>query len=185
MYDFFVQLATDYGGTLTRLRVWQDAIKSSLPSATKQIHQIDYTADILTIRQWLTNVLTDEPPPHTIQAFYFGLFYTVEGHITFYISGSPYYNPNDETGEWATLASESYLPKARYAPSPVLIELYDLTHGQPSEIEDLVCLGYIVIAIADACKTIDPDFWLGSAPSRGIAIGYDNGDIFYLPDITR
>ena len=81
---------------------------------------LDFVDDRNRLRQWLVEVLTKEPPPEWIKAFWFGLADRADDDGTtcrLYVSGSTEYDPRDKAFSWAS--DPEYFPDRRHAPSRV------------------------------------------------------------------
>ncbi len=154
--------------------------------AWKQISELNFEKDVAYITQWLKKTLTRHPPADTIQAFWFGLnnpeLNDGETSCALYLMGSTRFNAADQTGDWACLQDDSYLPEGCYAKSVILHEIY-LTLNQfevkePGEY--MLCLGYACLAVKTACHAIDQKLLRGPSDFRPIAVGFDNGDFLFI-----
>src|SRR5947199_1396090 len=70
-----------------------DHCASLFPSTVwEPLRHLDYEGDVAALRQWLERILTTEPPPSDVQAFWFGLYAAEDEHeqptYVLYISGS-------------------------------------------------------------------------------------------------
>jgi hypothetical protein len=163
------------------------------------LRALPYDADSLSLRAWLTDVLTTEPPASEIRAFFFGLYepYLEDGApaCQMYVSGSTRYDPQDRSGEWATWNADTYNPEKRYADSPVLTQLYRLVqprdeiqdigfHDESHDAEFLLNLGYAMLIVKNLCCSLPPALFLGQATERAVAMGYDSGDLIPMGMIT-
>jgi hypothetical protein len=70
------------------------------------------------LKSWWEALLADQPPPSETHALWFGLFARTSG-TTLYVQGYPYFDIDDETGEWAT-DEPSWTPEGRYVDLPSL-----------------------------------------------------------------
>ena len=154
--------------------------------AWKQISELNFEKDGLVLQQWLNKTLTHHPPAENIRAFWFGLNNPIlndgETSCGLYVSGSTRFDANDETGDWACLKDDSYLPEGSYAKSRILHEIYFLVNQyEVGELgEYILCLGYACLAVKSACQSIDKRFLLGLYGPRPVAVGFDSGDFFFI-----
>ena len=159
-----------------------DYTAQAQPSAKwDELRFLDYQADALALRDWLTGVLADEPPAPNVKAYWFGVFNPVvedEASCGFYVSGATEdYTP--DSLDWACWTEETYLPQDRYAPSQVLPALYRTAQRmEDAELlgEYTLCLGYVCLAVMEMARSLEPRLFLGGAEERPIAAGFDAGD---------
>jgi len=161
----------------------------------ERLLRLDYAASVSQLADWLTDVLTTEPPGADINGYWFGLYNPMlddggDG-CQLYISGSTTYTPHDRTGDWATWEADSYKPDKRYADPTMLTILFRMTSplvpgSINSEVgEYVLCLGYAALAVAYLCQTLPPAVWLGDRDERAVALGYDSGDCWVLGTMLR
>ena len=146
---------------------------------------LDWDQDSRQARDWLGALLREDPPDPTISGFWFGLFNPiVQGQASsdFYIVGSAQYPSDDWTSD------QGWQPAGRYAHSPAQAEIYRLAEADGSDV--LAVVDY-VLTFAHAAATVndliagtDPDLFLGAAQRRGIAVGHDSGDAFFLCELN-
>jgi hypothetical protein len=149
---------------------------------------LDFEQDVDHQYKWFQDLLVTEPPPDNIEAFWFGLFTQPlkNGKVicTLYVIGSPVFNMDDDTGDWACITNESYVPKGRFATSAILQEIYLLvTQGGKAtkEVgEYVLCLGYACLTVKAICQTMNRKLLFGERASRFVAIGFDEGDFIIL-----
>jgi len=144
---------------------------------------INFESDTPRLKEWLLNLLKDEPPPGSINGFWFGMFNPVRGGeatADLYLAGSDHFNADD--ANWA--CRPAYWPNGRNSNSNVLREIYRLSYGKSgglqNDAEYPLSLGYSLLVITQLCGEIAPDIWLSSAPSRAVAVGFDSGDHIWL-----
>lgn len=154
------------------------------------IPRLNFERDSAQLLRWLENVLSTEPPSEEINAFWFGLFNPIldnnEASCGLYVSGSTQFDPEDETGDWAVVSDDSYLPEGRYAASSVLQRIHRLvTEDDDGQIgEYVLCLGYASLAVREICRSLNPKLLLGQRQSRAIAVGFDSGDFIILDSVS-
>ena len=159
--------------------------------------QDDRTIDALPIEKeaeelqvWVERVLLNEPPPPAIQAFYFGLFHSISKESPvrpcLYISGSDLFDQRNEDSDWA--CSPSYFPKGRYAISEVLASLERFATNSEKKrpaLSSILQLSFTGLCVSRIMRRLPKELVLGNRNSRGLAIGFDEGDLFLLPTIER
>lgn len=154
------------------------------------LRKLDFSDDQMRLHQWLTGLLTDEPPPKGIKAFWFGLFNpVVKGKTTcgMYIAGSNTFDAEDDTFEWA--CDPAYFPDGRYADSHILNEIYQSVSKAKGFVssygEYVLCLGFAGLVAKHLAATIGARTWLGTSRSRSLAVGFDSGDGVLLGSVTK
>jgi len=152
------------------------------------LRQLDIGHDVGNITAWLGAVLTAEPPPPTIVAFYFGLFDEsedgVQARCRLYVAGSERFDAADQSPEWAV--DPAYFPEGRYSPSSVLVSLSAAAQGCGSDearelIEYVLCLGYASLAVKESRRNLAANPELNRILRKPVAVGFDSGDVFLLP----
>jgi len=155
-----------------------------------QLLALDIESDITHLQNWLQDVLLSEPPPQNITGFWFGLIEAVldNGDQTeiLYIAGSDEFVPDDDSADWA--CDPVYFPENRYVRSSVIDDIYQLLHAQDGEIvslgEYLFFLGYAGLLLRQILPKIDTSLLLGSEATRGVAVGFDDGDFIIVGELT-
>ena len=150
---------------------------------------LDIEMDSLLLQGWVQKILLAEPPVD-VRAFWFGLFQAEldggEATYLLYIAGSSEYDSDDETADWA--CDPDYFPENRYIRSSVLDGIYRFLQGRDEETkllgEYLLLIGYAGLVLRDILPAVNPHLLLGSAASRVVAVGYDDGDFITLGEIT-
>jgi hypothetical protein len=153
----------------------------------QRLRQLDTRRDVDGIVSWMEAVLLAEPPPHSINAFDLGLFDRSKDGVgfrcTLYVVGSERFSPSDPSGDWAV--APAYFPETRYAPSPVLASLSEEASRCRGEAQGLVsyllCLGYAALAVKESSRALRANPKLVDTLSKPIAVGFDEGDLFFLP----
>ena len=154
------------------------------------LRKLDFSADQKRLHRWLKRLLTKEPPPKAIKAYWFGLFNPVVGGKTtcgLYVAGAKHFDANDESFEWA--CDPAYFPDGRYAESQVLDEIYRTVckaKGSVSSYGEYVLrLGFVGLVAKALATTIEATTWLGTTRSRVIAVGFDSGDGVLVGSVTK
>lgn len=152
------------------------------------LRTLDFEADSVTLQDWLTAVLTEEPPSTAIVAYWFGLFEAElddENTFLLYLAGAEEFDADDESGDWA--CDPPYFPEARYVQSAVLHSIYQHLDKGNDDVKEvggyLLFLGYAALVIATIIPRIEPALLLGNTKLRHIAVGYDGGDFILLKPV--
>jgi hypothetical protein len=152
---------------------------------------LDYENDARRRTDWLRNLLTEEPPLADINGLWFGLYnpYLRDGLATscLYLAGSRRFDSHKDPREWACRAE--YLPEGRYSSSSILKTIYRTVNAERSGVTGLgeytLCLGFSCLLVAEWCRGPMRAKLLGSAPLRGVAVGFDSGDAVLIDVLTR
>lgn len=153
------------------------------------LRKLAFARDQQCLKQWLDQLLTHEPPPHEINAFWFGLFNPViNGKATcgLYLAGTETFDRNDEDFEWA--CDPAWFPNVRYAESQVLdgiSQQLNTANSTVSSYEYVLCLGYAGLVVNHLAATLPLSKWLGEKSSRAVAIGFDSGVGILLGSLTK
>jgi hypothetical protein len=155
-----------------------------------RIGDLDFDSDVADLEKWLTGVLTKEPPPSSLKAFWFGIFYPIydgEASCDTYLAGASEFDPDDGSFEWA--CGPDYFPDGRYAHSKILHEIYHTVKGARSPAsamgEYILCLAYTAFAVRELAKRVNSKLWLGKSKQRALAVGFDSGDGVLLDPLSR
>lgn len=101
-----------------------------------------------------------------------------------YLAGSDHFDADDV--DWA--CRPVYWPNCRCSNSVLLREIYRLSYGKSGGLENdaeyPLSLGYSLLVVAQLCREIAPEIWLGAAPSRAVAVGFDSGDNIWLGTLS-
>lgn len=177
---------------------FDDGIASLIDFCAKQepwrgwstLRKLDWSTDRSRVKQWLSRLLTKEPPAKNIKAFWFGLFNPIiKGKATcgLYVAGAKEFDPDDDTFEWS--CGPTYFPDGRYAQSQVLDVIYQKVKNAKGSVssygEYVLCLGYAGLVVKQIASTLSVETWLGTSASRAVAVGFDSGDGVLLGTITR
>ena len=146
-----------------------------------RIRVLPLEQDLLRLEAWLAEVLTNEPPPQTIDGLWFGLFEPVRDDgsesLDMYVCGSDHYDPTEEWHDWAV--NPVYWPDGRYATSEVLHGIKAATNLKPelpSNLSDYaLSLAYSGLFVSSFARR-NARILLGKAASRGLVVGHDSGD---------
>jgi hypothetical protein len=153
------------------------------------LRKLEFASDQQNLKQWLDQLLTHEPPPHEIKAFWFGLFNPViNGKSTcgLYLAGTETFDGNDEDFEWA--CDPAWFPSERYAESQVLdgiSQQLNTVNNTVLSFEYVLCLGYAGLVVNHLAATLPFSKWLGNKSSRALAIGFDSGAGIVLGSFTK
>jgi hypothetical protein len=156
--------------------------------AWEQISGLDYDSDRTHLERWLRNLLTNEPPPSAIVAYWFGIFNPVYAGKTVsdvYLAGSERF---DSTGsEWAV--SPAYFPTGRYSRSRVHASIYRIVKRLPDEVfalgEYVLCLGYTALIVRELTQVLPRRLLLGLRTNRNVVVGFDSGDFIRIGELTQ
>lgn len=153
------------------------------------LRKLEFASDQQKLKQWLDLLLTHEPPPHEIKAFWFGLFNPViNGQSTcgLYLAGTETFDRKDEDFEWA--CDPVWFPDGRYAESKILDDIYQRIKSAKdavSSYEYVLCFGYAGLVVSHLAATLPLNKWLGEKSSRALAIGFDSGGGMLLGSFTK
>ncbi|MCL6430698.1 MAG: hypothetical protein K6V36_07515 [Anaerolineae bacterium] len=158
-----------------------DYCREHCPSSIwEELRHLDFEEDVVRLTNWLRAVLTSEPPGAEIEALWFGLRSTPQERDLLYLAGSDYFDLEDHG--WVRFPI--YWPASRRADSRVLQRIHQSLRKAGGQVFSLgwyvLCLGYACLAVAEACRTIEPDILLGTRDKRYIAVGFDGGDFVAL-----
>lgn len=156
------------------------------------IGTLDIDGDVAHLTDWLSKLLTAEPPSKAIIAFYFGIVDRAPStgappRSDLYLSGSDWFNPEDEDFEWAV--DPAYFPDCRYASSAVMAALDDLEQRHSFGPRGFLTAMYALSAVHEIVRRVGPDLMLragkrGKVPGRGVAVGHDGGGAWLLGAIA-
>jgi hypothetical protein len=156
----------------------------------ERLYELPFEKETDEFKEWVQTVLLSEPPPDSIEAFYFGLFDSVGNDRAvrpcLYISGSEVFDENDRSQDWA--CAPAYFPKRRYVISEVLTTLEQTARSSKEheiELSYFLQLGFAGAAVSHVMQGLPRSLTLGNRISRGLAVSFDEGDLFLLPTIKR
>jgi hypothetical protein len=169
-----------------------DFCSSKYPlTSLSQAYKFPYRKETEDLQEWALHVLTREPPPDSIKAYYFGLFERVgkenDKRVVqprMYISGSEHFDA--ENSDWA--CSPTYFPTGRYVVSEVLTGLERIAKDSEKhyiELSYLLQISFAGLAVSHIMHALSADFTLGGRSRRELAVGFDSGDLHLLPCIER
>ena len=171
---------------------WLDYCASVAPAhkdVWEQLRKLDFEADQLRLTEWLSHLLTTEPPSDDINGFWFGLFNPCnedgEASCQTYLGGSSDFDPDSESDEW--VCNLSYSPDGRYANSTVLPEIYRLVDSIEDDEDNVsylgeafLCHGFLALVVSNWCHGAMKAQLLGKANCRAIVMGHDSGDFYRI-----
>jgi hypothetical protein len=153
-----------------------------------QIADLDYDVDRAHLERWLRKLLTNEPPPFAIVAYWFGIFNPVYAGKTvsdLYVAGSDRFDSTDS--EWAV--NPSYFPSGRYSHSRIHANIYRITRRLPDEAfmlgEYVLCLGYSALVVRQLTQVLPRRLLLGLRTGRDVVVGFDSGDAIRIGALTQ
>jgi hypothetical protein len=191
--DFRATFETIRATTASRLSVSDgmqtviDACARSVPHDDwDRLRAIDYGVHVDDLRAWVKSVLRDEPPAGPIEGLWFGLFNPVAGGQTSFdvrFAGTATYDSSDE--DWLWTSKQTYRPSGS-AGSRALRDVYRIAYSSPDALgnsaEWPLGLAFVGLAarsiLSGAIKSM-----LGSAPVIGVAVGFDDGDMFKVGEL--
>lgn len=152
-------------------------------------------ADLTTLTGWIQSPFQDEPPVRPLRGLWFGLFnpYSDGPVADIYLCGSERFIPDPDDNLWAV--GPDWRPKARYAESEILKEIYRIAYCQGGSAAERkgalangaeypLCLGYGAFAVRELLTQLDAALILGKSESLGVAVGFDSGDFVLLGMLT-
>lgn len=150
---------------------------------------IDLSVCQKSLEDWLDSTLTASPPGDNVRAYYFGIAEIVNGSdsmMRLYVCGADEFDPDDESMDWA--CDPVYWPESRYAPAETLAQFSGSLRVSRSARpvgEYVLSLGYACLATRDLMQSLNLALLLGSAGTRAVAVGFDEGDAIVLGQLTR
>ena len=145
--------------------------------------------DLTEMREWLENVLTNEPPDIELAGLWFGLFNPVyendEAVADIYICGGTEYD--EDNMDWA--CDPEYAPDEGYAHSEILKSIYQIAYTSKESLgndaEYPMCLSYGAFAIKRLLNEINPELLIKGDKDIGLAVGFDDGDYIILGKLFK
>jgi hypothetical protein len=176
---------------------WLDYCASVAPAhedVWAQLRKLDFENDQRLLTEWLSQLLTAEPPADDINGFWFGLFNPCnddgEASCQTYLGGSSDFNPDSDSDEW--VCNLSYSPKGRYANSLILPEIYTLVDSIGDDEDNVsylgeafLCHGFLALVISNWCHGAMKAHLLGKAKSRAVVMGHDSGDFYRMAVLSN
>lgn len=148
-------------------------------------YKCEYEKEVHDFMEWIEGVLKREPPEKSIKAFFGGIFDSIDMNRKvqpcMYISGSEDYQPWNKESNWA--CNPEIFPNGRYAKSSVLTSFCEL----PDELvadrigPEILALGFAGLLVSNGMHSLSSELTLGARKTRGLAIGFDSGDLYLLP----
>ncbi len=175
--------------TVSGMRQILDRCRQSHPTGIGHLEELDIGTDLQALRTWLLTVLRVEPPSSNIASLWFGLYIPERDNerqgYDLYVAGTDSFDPVDTTGDW--LGDPSYWPKHRYAHSRVLRALsalkVDVATPTTSIARYILPLAYACLSVRETIQSIEPALLCGNRLSRGLVVGFDEGDYIVLGTI--
>src|SRR5580704_7436872 len=120
----------------------------------ERLYELPFEKETDELKEWVQTVLRSEPPPDSIEAYYFGLFDSVGNDRAvvpcLYISGSEVFDENERSQDWA--CAPAYFPKRRYVTSEVLTALERTARSSKEheiELSYFLQLGFVGVAVSN------------------------------------
>lgn len=169
---------------------YHEALKPA--SYWEAISDLEAHQETQVVAEWLEGVLTSDPVPAPVQAFWVGIFQypdeeTKEDIYAIHIVGADEYDADDmEDAEWAS--DPSYVPEERYWASGIFHQIHQLVQTAPENDADersfldyILPIAYYSLLLNDVFQHHLPvaDL-LGGKRTVFISCGYDNGDFVSL-----
>lgn len=177
------ELATTTATFTNALRKFAAVAAEVWPEARwLSILDIDLSADATIHAQWLSSVLTEEPPGERVNALWFGLFESAGagGRDVFcaYVAGT-----SKPMGERDWNVRPTYWPRERYAPSTglQLLSARLLESAAVGEARLAAILGYSILLFREVTLRTAPQLLVSAPICHGAVVGFDEGDFVALP----
>jgi len=187
-FELIESLVRDRTPIRKGMAVLLDLCNRVIPSTVwEPLLHLDYENDARQWTKWLTDLLESEPPPAEINGFYFGLFNPIrrDGTATscLYLGGSTRFDNTD----WSS--GLEYCPESRHMFSSILSAIYRAVNaaeeGISAQGEFTLCLGYASLLVASWCHGTTRTALLGESTLRGVAVGFDAGDLMQIDVLTK
>jgi hypothetical protein len=177
---------------MTAKNAWNKFIDDHEKAVSKsywaQLRQIDIEAEQTDILNWLQQIVTDNPIPKTIVAFWIGIVKFAGGDkeiSTIYFAGADTYDKDDI--DWA--CDPTYLPENRYAQPSLLQEIDDIARSDEDNYEFLdwiLPVAYCAFTFDEIIRTkLDKNLFLKTKDKYFVAVGHDSGDYIDVTPIKR
>jgi hypothetical protein len=150
--------------------------------------ELDYDESSRDLTDWFTTVLRDEPPPSDAEVLYFGL--SDMGNQLGLLGYREYVE--DEQGP-AELCGMLYCPENQDSQSKILEDIHRIAYlGVDQVLGDIRWIGeaclplvYAGLSTAQMLRALPVDQLLSGRENRYVAVCFDEGDFFFLGEITR
>ena len=183
-------LTTILASKLTAKDAWDKFIDDHENIAAKpywtQLKQIDIGTEQIDIVNWLQQIVTDNPIPKNIVAFWLGILKFADNGKeipTIYFTGADNYDKGDI--EWA--CDLAYLPENRYTQLGVLQEIEEITRTDEENYEFfdwILPLAYCAFTFDEIIRSkIDKKLFIRIKNEVFVAVGHDSGDYVDLTSI--
>jgi hypothetical protein len=171
------------------MRPWIAFCRTAVPEQSDlwdAIESLNFDSEIARLGDWVSSLLTAEPPSSEINALWFGLHNPTnddgEDSCQFYCAGSAKFSPEEPYSDWH--CNPEYWPDGRYAESAVLHTIYQKVDSLPGELsylgECFLCHGYLATLLSGWCNGTPAELLIGGSRQRAIAMGHDSGDIYFI-----
>jgi len=191
--DIVVKEAEDVGAGM---RLLCGQLKGLLEAPLwDQVASVDYASDTQRFIQWLKETLDTGPPDSSIQGLWFGLVSTgmrlddngglLAEVYTTYLGGSEEFE--EDSPDWA--CELAYCPGGSEPELEAPERFADLLMEADKEARELgdyvLPLAYHALLVKEACRKIDPCLLGGESESRGVTVGYDDGDWLLIGTVSE
>jgi len=186
-------LTTILASKLTARDGWNKFIivheETVLKSYWTDLKQIDIETEQNDIVNWLNKLVTDDPIPENIVAFWIGILkFAGENDKeipTIYFAGADNYDKDDI--DWAS--DLSYLPENRYVQPGVLQQIDNIARTDKENYEFfdwILPIAYCAFVFDEIVRTkIDINLFLKQKDKLFITVGHDSGDYIDLTPIQN
>lgn len=151
-----------------------------------RLRMLDYDGDVFDLRGWIGAAIEGDPPGSDVRGMWFGVVNRSDGGTVstdMYFAGTPSYDPADPALLWT--GGADYFPERRYAHSRSLLGIYNVaTGGLGSDAEWPLCLCFAATAVRTLLRPVTSELLGPNLARVGLAVGYDEGDMFKLGELT-
>ncbi len=176
-------------------------------SVWAELSGLSYEEDVEKLRDWLVNVHAADPPGLKVAILYFGLrecpnLEDDECDISMDIALCGIAEEPVNKVALPPHTEVNYVPKEPYADSAILSKIRkvldsiiiepedededDMENGPVDELgTEMLGLTYANLAMREVCRQIQPELLLGDRESRHIAVGWDEGDIIIMGEVSK
>ncbi len=152
----------------------------------QELKDLEVEAQLESMNDWLNQIVTEEPIPDNVVAFWIGIVKFLDNTIeipTIYLVGASSYDRDDI--DWA--CNPTYLPENRYAQPDVLQEIDDIakTSSEDYELLDWILpLAFCAFVLDEIItKNLDKRLFLRTHNEVYFAVGHDSGDYVDLSSL--
>ena len=151
---------------------------------------LPFEQDTAELRTWLEGVLTEEPPPPAVKAYWFGMFQSIEQEqvlYNLYLSGATReYTP--DSLDWACWTDDTYLPKSRYTQPEVVNAIFNGVQAEEDAVllaDYALCLGFCCLALTAGLKTLPKLLLFHGEQAIPVVVGFEDGDDILLGHVGQ